>query len=341
MRRLLYLMAAVLSAAGMFLAGIYIYYQNRAQELGFDNTAAMEYGRHYVFISSDTSLMMQDIYDDIYEACSRTGAYLEWCGAGTSQRYTAAECIDIAIAMGADGIILYPDGSSGLEASIGKARDEGTPVVTILRDLSDSARISYVGVSNYQMGELYGGWLLSLMKDGTNRVCLLQDSGDYENEIQLLFTQTVQAVHNGSSSDEKMDLVTRTVDSTVDFDAEEVIRDILLGQERPDILICRNSAQTECAIQSLIDYNLVGEVQVIGYYVTDTILSALRQDLIPVTVMIDRKALGEDCAQALDEYLDSERTSSYYNITLDSITPVTMDRFIETDRPEDTGEEAA
>lgn len=341
MRRLLYLMAAVLSAAGMFLAGIYIYYQNRAQELGFDNTAAMEYGRHYVFISSDTSLMMQDIYDDIYEACSRTGAYLEWCGAGTQQRYTAAECIDIAIAMGADGIILYPDGSSGLEASIGKARDEGTPVVTILRDLSDSARISYVGVSNYQMGELYGGWLLSLMKDGTNRVCLLQDSGDYENEIQLLFTQTVQAVHNGSSSDEKMDLVTRTVDSMVDFDAEEVIRDILLGQERPDILICRNSAQTECAIQSLIDYNLVGEVQVIGYYVTDTILSALRQDLIPVTVMIDRKALGEDCAQALDEYLDSERTSSYYNITLDSITPVTMDRFIETDRPEDTGEEAA
>ena len=341
MRRLLYLMAAVLSAAGMILAGIYIYYQNRAQEFGFDNTAAIEYGRHYVFISSDTSLMMQDIYDDIYEACSRTGAYLEWCGAGTQQRYTAAECIDIAIAMGADGIILYPDGSSGLESSIGRARDEGTPVVTILRDLSDSARVSYVGVSNYQMGELYGGWLLSLMKDGTNRVCLLQDSGDYENEIQLLFTQTVQAVHNGSSSDEKMDLVTRTVDSTVDFDAEEVIRDILLGQERPDILICRNSAQTECAIQSLIDYNLVGEVQVIGYYVTDTILSALRQDLIPVTVMIDRKALGEDCAQALDEYLDSERTSSYYNITLDSITPVTMDRFIEADRPKDTGEEAA
>ena len=340
-RRLLFLMAAVLSAAGIILAGIYVYYQNRAQELGFDNAASKEYGRHYVFVSSDSSKMMQDIFNDIYQACDSTGAYLEWCGKGTQRRYTAAECIDIAIAMGADGIILYPDGSSTLEASIEQAQDAGTPVVTILRDLSDSVRVSYVGVSNYQMGEQYGGWLLSLMNNGTSRVCLLQDSGDSENEIQLLFTQTVQAVRNGSSDDEKMELVTRSVDSTVDFDAEEVIRDILLDENRPDILICRNSVQTECAIQALVDYNLVGKVQVIGYYLTDTILAALRQDLIPVTMMIDTKALGQDCAQALGEYLDMERTSNYYNIRLDSITPVTMGRFAEADRPADKGEDAA
>ena len=230
MRRLLFLMAAVLSAAGIILAGIYVYYQNRAQELGFDNTASKEYGRHYAFVSSDSSLMMQDIFNDIYQACDSTGAYLEWCGKGTQRRYNAAECVDMAIAMGADGIILYPDGSSGLEESIEKAQNEGTPVVTILRDLSDSVRVSYVGVSNYQMGEQYGGWLLSLMNNGTSRVCLLQDSGDSENEIQLLFAQTVQAVRNGSSDDEKMELVTRSVDSTVDFDAEEVIRDILLDE---------------------------------------------------------------------------------------------------------------
>ena len=219
-------MAAMLSVAALLLAGIYIYYQSKAQELGLDNDAVREYGRHYLFVSSDSSQMMQDMFDDISAACENSGAYLEWCGKGTQRRYTASECIDISIAMEADGIILYPDGSGTLEASIDRALDRGIPVVTILRDLPDSSRVSYVGVSNYQMGELYGGWLLSLMKKGTNRVCLLQDSGDSENEIQLLFTQTVQAVRNGSSDDEKMELVTRSVDSTVDFDAEEVIRDI-------------------------------------------------------------------------------------------------------------------
>ena len=327
MKRLFVLMAAMLSAAALLLAGIYIYYQSKAQELGLDNDAVREYGRHYLFVSSDSSQMMQDMFDDISAACEDAGAYLEWCGKGTQRSYTASECIDISIAMEADGIILYPDGSSTLEASIDRALDRGIPVVTILRDLPDSSRVSYVGVSNYQMGELYGGWLLSLMKKGTNRVCLLQDSGDTENETQLLFTQTVQAVHNGSSNDEKMDLFTRNVDSTVDFDAEEVIRDVLLGKERPDILICLNSAQTECAIQALIDYNLVGEVQVIGYYVTDQILQALRQELIPVTMTIDTDALGEDSVQALNEYLELGRVSSYYNITLSGITPVTAARY--------------
>ena len=341
MKRLLVLMAAMLSVAALLLAGIYIYYQSKAQELGLDNDAVREYGRHYLFVSSDSSQMMQDMFDDISAACENSGAYLEWCGKGTQRRYTASECIDISIAMEADGIILYPDGSGTLEASIDRALDRGIPVVTILRDLPDSSRVSYVGVSNYQMGELYGGWLLSLMKKGTNRVCLLQDSGDTENETQLLFTQTVQAVHNGSSNDEKMDLFTRNVDSTVDFDAEEVIRDILLGPDAPDILICRNSVQTECAVQALVEYNLVGDVQVVGFYVTDTILSALRQDLIPVTMTIDRKALGEDCVQALDDYLEMQRTSSYYNITLDSLTPVTMDHYVREEQTAQSGEEQA
>ena len=74
---------------------------------------------------------------------------------------------------------------------------------------------------------------------------------------------------------------------------------------------------------------------------TDTILSALRQDLIPVTMTIDRKALGEDCVQALDDYLEMQRTSSYYNITLDSLTPVTMDHYVSEEQAAQSGEEQA
>ena len=339
MKRLIALMAAALSAAGLILIGLYIYYQNRAQMLGLEHTATKEYERHYLFISSDRSQMMRDIYEDIFSSCDSAGAYLEWCGSGAQQKYTAAECIDISIAMGADGIILYPDGSSGTAQAIDRAMEADIPVVTILRDLPDCGRISYVGVSNYQMGELYGGWLLSLMKSGTNRVCLLEDSGDSENETQLLYTQMVQAVRSGAPEDRALELVTRSVKSTEDFDAEEVIRDILLGQSTPDILICRNSVQTECAVQALVDYNLVGRVSVIGYYVTDTVLSALRQDLIPVTMTIDTRAMGEDCVQALDEYLQLQRASSYYNISLDSVTPYTLDRYLEDTGREDDGEE--
>ena len=222
---------------------------------------------------------------------------------------------------------MYPDGSEGLEDSIARASDAGIPVVTILRDLPDSGRISYVGVSNYQVGELYGGQLLSLLHNGKNEVCLLTDAGDPENETQLIYTQMVQAIRNGAPAGKTMELRTESVDSRTDFDAEEVIRDILLGKERPDILICLNSVQTECAIQALIEYNLVGDVQVLGYYVTDQILQALRQDLIPVTMTVDTGALGADSIQALDEYLELGRVSSYFNISLSGITPMTVSRY--------------
>ena len=57
------------------------------------------------------------------------------------------------------------------------------------------------------------------------------------------------------------------------------------------------------------------------------ILQALRQDMIPVTMTIDTFALGDDSVQALDEYLELGRVSSYYNIALSGVTPTTVERF--------------
>lgn len=327
MRKLIYLMTVLLGLAGILVAGMYLRFQNRAKELDVSPDSIRSYDRHYLFVSSDESQMLRDIYERIASSCEMSGAWLEWCGRDNPGTYSAAECIDISTAMKADGIIVYPDGSKDLADAIERAAAVQIPVVTILRDLPDSGRVSYVGVSNYQMGDLYGGQLLSLMHNGRNDVCLLTDAGDSENETQLLYTQMVQAIRNGAPSGKTMDLRTESVDSRTDFDAEEVIRDILLGKDRPDILICLNSVQTECAIQALIEYNLVGEVQIIGYYVTDQILQALRQDLIPVTMTIDTGALGEDSVQALDEYLELGRVSSYYNISLSGITPMTVERY--------------
>ncbi len=327
MRKIIYLMTIVLGAAGILVIGLFIRIQSQVKKLDAGLDDIRIYQKHYLFISSDESQMLRDIYEQTALACEECGAWLEWCGQDMPGHYSAAECVGLSVAMEADGIIVYPDGSQDLEEAIRKASGQGIPVVTILRDLPDSGRVSFVGVSNYQMGDRYGGQLLSLMHNGKNAVCLLTDAGDSENETQLLYTQMVQAVLNGAPSGKTMELRTESVDSRTDFDAEEVIRDLLLGEERPDILICLNSVQTECAIQAMIEYNLVGEVQVIGYYVTDQILQALRQDLIPVTMTIDTKTMGEDCVQALDEYLELGRVSSYYNISLSGITPMTVRRY--------------
>jgi len=312
----------------VLLTGALLYYQNKMNTFGSYPDTMEEYDHHYLFVASDRSEMMQDIFEAACLAAKEGGGYLEWCGSGTPDSYTEAEYIDISIAMDADGIIVCPDGSDGIEEAVGRAHDAGIPAVTILRDLPDSKRISYAGVSGYQTGEIYGGRLISLLHDGWNDVCLLEDSEAGKDEAQILYSQIVQAVKNGAPSGKTLHLRTEEVDSNTDFDTEEVVRNLLLGTHIPDILICESPVQTECAIQTLIDYNLVGHLQVIGYYATDTILRALEQELIPVTMIVDTVQLGKDCTEALDEYRELGRTSSYYNVALDSITPKTAADYI-------------
>ncbi len=329
MRKQVLALTAFLSAAVMLTGGLLFYYQRRINAITTAADTMKEYDRHYMFVSSDQSEMLMNIFDAAKESADAAGAYLEWCDRGMDNSYTAAQCVDIAIAAGADGIVVYPDGSAGLDDAIMRASSGKIPVVTILRDMKDTKRVSYVGVSGYQIGELYGGRLISLLHDGDNDVCLLEDTDAGKEEAQLLYTQMIQAVNNGAPSGKRMHLRTEEVDNTVDFDAEQVIRNLLLSSHIPDILICMDPVQTECAIQALLDYNLVGDIQVIGYYATTPILYALRQELIPVTMTIDTSHMGRDCIQALDEYRQLGRVNDYYNIVLDSITPTTVKSYID------------
>ena len=166
MKRLVYLMIILLGMGGILVTGLVLLYQNRARELDVSVDSVSSYDRHYLFVSTDQSQMLRDIYDQTAASCEASGVYLEWCGKDMPGEYTAADCVDISVAMKADGIIVFPDSSADLNDAITRAYDAGIPVVTILRDLPSSGRVSYIGVSNYQMGDLYGGHLLSLLHNG-------------------------------------------------------------------------------------------------------------------------------------------------------------------------------
>lgn len=328
MKKIVLTMALIFLSVSMVLTGILLYDQRKIGAFMGQAGEIRAYDHHYLFVSSDQSQMIQDIFRAAKESAAETDGYLEWCPSGVNHSFTEAQCIDLSVALGADGIIVCPDGTEGLAEAIDRADEAGVPVVTILRDLPGSSRVSYAGVSSYQTGDLYGGRLLSLLHEGLNDVCLLEDKDAGKGESQILYNQMVQAVLGGAPSGKTMQLRTAQVDPFTDFDTEEVIRNLLLGKKVPDILICESSLQTECAIQAMIDYNLVGRVKVIGYYATESILHALRQELIPVTMTIDTAQLGSDCTQALDEYRHLRRVSEYYPIALATVTPKTLDAYL-------------
>jgi ribose transport system substrate-binding protein len=111
-----------------------------------------------------------------------------------------------------------------------------------------------------------------------------------------------------------------------EFDSEEAIRDIFISSDIiPDILVCMDEVDTECACQAIVDYNKVGEVTIIGSYSSDIILEAIRKNLAALTVAMDTRQLGKQSVQALLEYQEMGYVNNYYNVDLHIINTENVD----------------
>ena len=135
---------------------------------------------------------------------------------------------------------------------------------------------------------------------------------------------------------QKIDVKAESMTSDNKFDIEEVIRSIFQAPEGPpQILVCMDEITTECAYQAMIDFNMVGEIKIIGYYVSDTIQKAVEKGLIPVTSTLDTAKMGKNCVEALWEFEQEGRVNSYYNVELQFLTK----EDIRDAMPTDSGEE--
>lgn len=125
-----------------------------------------------------------------------------------------------------------------------------------------------------------------------------------------------------------VELSQQSVDDTNAFSVEESVRDIFMGGEVPDILICLNELNTTCAYQAVVDYNKVGAVSILGHYVSDTILNAIDRGVIYATVDIDTAQMGAFCIDALQEYYDLGYTSQYFTADISLITRDNVDEYL-------------
>ncbi len=303
----------------LVLTALWIYSDRSLYEIEQQGSGQRTYERHYALISQDRSDLWESIFHGSAAEAGGQNAYLEWIGEGSSVDMSIEDCMRIAVASRVDGIILHPGSSAGkIDALIDEAADAGIPVVTALEDESDSQRISYVGLSGYEMGEFYGQQILAELHPGLNRISILSNAaaGTEDPNLSLMYSQMIQAVESGRDSAMQVTFETKYVNTATSFDAEEDIRDIFVNPDNlPDVLICLDLISTECAAQALIDHNEVGNVTVIGYYASDSVLDAVAKGVMRSTLGIDGEEVGRKCVEALDEYHLLGNVSDYFNVS--------------------------
>lgn len=319
-RSMIVIICGLLLATGL-LTALWIYSSGRLGQISAQGEITKEYSRHYALISDDYSDQWGSIFASAQSRAEEENVYLEWVGEGNTANYTVEDLFRIAAASKVDGILLHHTGSDSMKALIDEAARQEIPVITVLRDESDSSRISFIGINNYQMGDIYGEQILRLLKEGSNHILVLLNEAENDTYTNIMYAQMTQKVERERRPDQEVTFSTFDVNTSTSFDAEEDIRDIFVHRDSlPDIMVCLDLISTECVYQALVDFNEVGNMDIVGYYASDTVLDGIRKGVISATLSLDAEEIGRLCIDALNEYCTLGHVSNYFNVGLEMIT---------------------
>lgn len=288
-----------------------------------DRETNLTYKYHVAMINDKSSDVFWDsVYAGAFGKGEELGIYVENFGEHLSEEYSSRELLEMAIAAKVDGIIMKADNDEATVQLLNKAAREGIPVITLLQDAPESGRKSFVSANDYDLGEIYGSQVLEAAEQAaqgqTVKGVMLIDSNSNGSAPNLIYSGMSETIAGASG---QIQLDTVIVNDTGEFETEEKVRDLLLNKEqRPDILVCSSVADTTSAYQCVIDYNLVGEVQIIGYYTSPEILEGIDKGIIRSAVVINAEEMGSVSVEGMYEYLTEEYVNEYLSVSSHLIT---------------------
>lgn len=322
-----------------------------------EETEQTVYDKYYMMITEDNkSSIWRSIYQGACEQAMAENVYVDWLGDDLFQGYSVEEQMQIAIASGVDGIIVTANENTEMTELVNKAAEENIPVVTLYGDNTQSARCSFVGIGSYNLGHEYGRLALQIIREklagqgvglvsvqGNETIFEQVKVGSRERPVRvavlvnayaqgldqyILCSGIQETIEQERGENLEIELELISVDDTNAFSVEESIRDIFMERETPDIIICLNELHTTCVYQAVVDYNKVGQVNILGYYDSDTIINAIDRNVIYATVAIDTKQMGQFCIKALQEYHELGYTSQYFTADIRLIQKEDVEEYL-------------
>ena len=326
--RILYAMIAIsviLVLGGMLGFSFYLNHKAGEREVRPKDSAVYSY--HVAIISENSSdIFWQSLYEGARKEGEKEGIYPENFGADLNEEYTAEELMRMAVASKVDGIMVECDESAEMQEEIRRATDAGIPVITMLNDDPDSGRISYVGMNHYSLGEIYGREVLDAAGGKESRVAVLVPINNEETSPNNIYSGISEAI---AGTSKEIEVSTVRTGEDKEFVSEEAVRNLLVDtKSRPDILVCLSATDTISAYQCVRDYNLVGEVKIIGYYTSPEILEGIQNGVIKSTIVTDAGEIGILGIQAMKEYLTQSYTNEYFPVSVILIDKKNVNQYI-------------
>lgn len=218
---------------------------------------------------------------------------------------------------GIDGAIVYPYlPEREMIRHLEELDEAGIPVVLVEQDVSDDLPWTFVGTNNFEMGRRIGTRLLER---------------EDHNQIYVVYSDKSPAV---SAEKELIELgITTTMGDRLEtpilrrqtdlnpLDAEALTYQLLRNSPPGRItgLVFTDTDDTLAALQTIINLNLVGQVQVIGFGVTDAILDYLDRDVLNASIAVNPRRIGIEAVRVLSSLIDEGNAPGYVDTGVEII----------------------
>ncbi|HIU76897.1 MAG TPA: substrate-binding domain-containing protein [Candidatus Pelethocola excrementipullorum] len=307
------ILGLLLVACITVLAAVQIGYKDlmKDQDLSQEAGHIKEFRYHCAFIAQSYE---DPFWDSIYEGARNAGEvqgiYVENYGEKLSLNYSLDQRIEMAIAASVDAIIVEGDDQVSTTELIDEAIDQGIVVVTVYQDQVQSRRRTFVGSNKFNMGYNLCSKAYQCLDDDSDEIMVLFDASLDQNSENTILNSGMQKFLEERSS--KAVVNAQLIDSSETYNTEEQIRQLLRNvSKRPKVIVCTNLIQTQCAYQTVVDLNCVGEVKILGFYYSKAILEGIDKGVIEATMTVDTRQMGIEAVDSINEYLGVGYVSDY------------------------------
>ena len=316
MKRFLYLGLALTGLLSLMAFFVSLYRSLRLYILAPEQGAALVY--HFSLYIPDNR---NSFFEGIIQGAERAAMELN-SAVSVHSIDPAKNELEFAAFTGVDGVIVCPYLDDALaRRQLEKFRGNQLPAVLINHNLPSDQPWPFIGINNFDLGRRIGLTLPD--SSGDVRLAMV-----YSDKAPGIYTERelVEMGIAASLGERLSGSIIRYRTNLNPLDAEALLSrifhssDVSFGNpgtmDRPAIntIVFTDPEDTIAAAQTLVDLNLVGKIQIIGFGSDPGVIEILRKGIISASVAINPERIGYEAVHSLAAL----RTTGYTSASIDT-----------------------
>lgn len=231
--------------------------------------------------------------------------------------FKPAQLIDKAKVSNADGIIAFISEDPKNASVIDDAARVGIPTLTLENDVPNSKRTSFVGYNAYRFGQEAGKQMIEALAGKGNIAIVMNRSETAELDSQNL---KISGFLNEINKVTGLEVTSYIVAEDGLYGTQALVGKLMDSESPIQGLFITNAVDTEAVAQLLVEYNKVGNYQVVGSGSSETISKAVEKQIVYASVYVNAYEMGYKCIETLAKVKQGQTVPSYIDTTIGVLT---------------------